>query len=277
MPIRIVTWNMDHWRRAGLTRAAWEHLGSLSPDLAFVQEAVSPLTDGAMIEWKGKSVPPATEPESWYISHARRWGSGVVSYGPELTEVTAACSPYSHPSQDVPLLGAHPGCVRVAQADLPDQSKLTLISVYGLIDFGYTVTTMHRILSDLTPLFDDRRYNAHVVLGGDLNLSTQFGEPHRTRHRLVFECIKAFGLVDCLDRMLGDTRHLAGCPCGAAACRHIRTSRPAKAPRKPWQNDYLFASKHLAAKLTARYARNDDDDAAWDLSDHCPVVADFAL
>lgn len=277
MRLRIVTWNIDHWKGSGRdpghTRAAWEYLETLSPDLALVQEATSPLTNGAAIGWKGQSIPPATEPASWHIGPRRRWGSAVISYGPALTEVSTARSPYS--PLDVPLRGTHPGCVRVAQADLPDQSKLTLISVYGLIDAGYAVTTMHRILADLTPVFDDTRYNAHVVLGGDLNLSTQFGEPHRARHRLVFECIKAFGLVDCLDMKLGATRPLADCPCGAAACRHIRTQRHVKAPHVPWQNDYLFASERLATTLTACYAHN--DDAAWALSDHCPVVADFAF
>jgi hypothetical protein len=136
----------------------------------------------------------------------------VVSYGSALTELATARSPYS--PQDVPLRGTHPGCVAVAQAVLPDGSKLTLISVYGLIDSGYSVTTLHRILSDLTPLFDDRRYNAHVVLGGDLNASTQAEEGylHLARHRLVFERIKAFGLVDCLDMKLGATRPLADSP-----------------------------------------------------------------
>lgn len=278
MRLKIVSWNMDHWRRTIHTRAAWDYLATLKPDLALVQEAVSPLPDGAVSDWKGRSVPSATNPEAWYISPTRRWGSAVVSYGLALTEVATARSPYS--SQDVPLYGTHPGCVRVAQADLPDGSKLTLISVYGLIDAGYAVTAMHRILADLTPLFDDERYhsrrkNVHVVLGGDLNLSTQFVEPHRTRHRLVFECIKAFGLFDCLDRQLGNTRPLADCPCGAPACRHILTTRPISAPHKPWQNDYLFASEQLATKLTACYAH--DNEAAWALSDHCPVVAEFEL
>jgi endonuclease/exonuclease/phosphatase family metal-dependent hydrolase len=282
MRFRIVTWNMDHWkgngRDPGHTRAAWNYLETLSPDLALVQEAVAPQTDGAAIGWKGQSIPPATEPASWHIGPTQRWGSAVISYGLALTKVTTARSPYS--PQDVSLYGTHPGCVRVAQADLPDGSKLTLISVYGLIDAGYAVTTMHRILSDLTPLFDDGRYNngrkhIHVVLGGDLNASTQFGPPHLARHRLVFEGIKAFGLVDCLDQQLGPTRPLANCPCGATACRHIRTHMHARNPQVPWQNDYLFASEQLATKLTACYAH--DEAEAWSLSDHCPVVADFAL
>lgn len=165
MHLRIVTWNMDHWKHPGDTRAAWDYLKTLSPspDLALVQEAVSPLTNGAVSDWNAQSIPPATEPPLWYIGPYRPWGSAVVSYSPALTEISTAHTPYS--SQEVPLYGTHPGSVRVAQADLPDGSKLTLISVYGLINFGYAVTTIHRILADLTPLFDDKRYNAQVVLG----------------------------------------------------------------------------------------------------------------
>jgi endonuclease/exonuclease/phosphatase family metal-dependent hydrolase len=277
MRLTIATWNMDHWKRSGdpgHTRAAWEYLETLSPNVALVQEATSPLTNGAVTGWKGQSIPPATEPASWQISPTRRWGSAVVSYGPALTEVPTARTPYS--SQDVPLRGTHPGCVAVAQAVLPDQCKLTLISAYGLIDAGYSVTTLHRILSDLTPLFDDKRYNAHVVLGGDLNGGTQAGEGdrHLARHRLVFERIKAFGLVDCLDAKLGENRPLPGCPCGDASCRHVQTHRHLRSS-KPWQNDYVFASDRLATKLTACYAH--DVDAAWALSDHCPVIAEFDL
>jgi endonuclease/exonuclease/phosphatase family metal-dependent hydrolase len=206
-----------------------------------------------------------------YRSHAAL-GSAVVSYGPALTEVATARSPFSR--LDVPLRGTHPGSVAVAQATLPDHSTLTLISVYGLIDAGYSVTTMHRILSDLTSLFDDRRYSQHLLLGGDLNISTQMPAGHRRRHQLVLERIQVFGLVDCLDRTLGDTRPLAECPCGAATCRHIRTHRHGRRPQAPWQTDYLFASERRAAKLTACCAH--DQEAAWALSDHCPVIADFA-
>jgi hypothetical protein len=197
----------------------------------------------------------------------------VVSYGRALTTVETARSPYS--TVEVPLLGTHRGCVRVAQFGLPDQTKLSLISAYGLIDYGYAVTTMQRILSDLTPLFDNARYNAQIVLAGDLNLSTQLAPPHRARHQNAFDRIKAFGLVDCLDRMLGKDRPLPGCPCGAAKCRHVQTFRFAGRPHAPWQDDYLFASPRLANKLTACYA--DSAGAAWDYSDHCPVVAEFEL
>jgi exonuclease III len=277
MRFKVATWNMDHWKGSGRdpghTRAAWEYLETLLPDLALVQEATSPLTNGAVSNWKGQSIPPATE--SWHIGPTRRWGSAVVSYGCALTEVSTARTPYS--SQDIALRGTHPGCVAVAQAALPDGSKLTLISMYGLIDAGYSVTTLHRFLSDLTPLFDDRRYNSRIVLGGDWNASTQAAEGYRhlPRHRLVFERIKAFGLVDYLDAKLGAARPLADCPCRAPSCRHIRTQRHVRKPHVPWQTDYIFASERLATKLAACYAH--DVDAAWALSDHCPVIAEFDL
>jgi hypothetical protein len=58
------------------------------------------------------------------------------------------------------------------------------------------------------------------------------------------------------------------------ACRHIRTHRNVRTPHVPWQNDYLFASEQLATKLTACSAH--DGDAAWALTDHCLLIADFA-
>lgn len=277
MSLKIVTWNMDHWKGQlsipEHTRAAWSYLDGLAPDIALVQEAVSPISSGEDSQWKACTVPPASEPRSWWISSNRPWGSAVVSYGPDVTAVTAARSPYS--PHEVPILQTHPGCVRVAQATLPGRSALTIISVYGLIDAGYAVTTMHRILSDLTPLFDDKRYNERIILGGDLNISTQLPPPHRTRHRIVLDRIKAFGLVDCLDLMLRDARPLANCPCHEALCRHIRTQRRAQNPEVPWQNDYIFASEPLANRLKACYAH--DDEGAWQLSDHCPVCAEFDL
>lgn len=45
MPLRIVTWNMDSWKHPGQTRAVWEYLGSLAPDLALIQEACWAFSD----------------------------------------------------------------------------------------------------------------------------------------------------------------------------------------------------------------------------------------
>ena len=48
-------------------------------------------------------------------------------------------------------------------------------------------------------------------------------------------------------------------------------------PQHPWQNDYLFASEGLVGRVRSCQALNAPDSRAWELSDHCPVVAEFEL
>lgn len=43
----------------------------------------------------------------------------------------------------------------------------------------------------------------------------------------------------------------------------------------PGQIDVVFATKALAASMVACVAV--DDEQAWKLSDHCPVVAEFEV
>jgi len=42
-------------------------------------------------------------------------------------------------------------------------------------------------------------------------------------------------------------------------------------------NDYLFATPTLACELVSLKVMNGDDDPAWSISDHCPLVAEFAV
>ncbi len=113
------------------------------------------------------------------------------------------------------------------------------MSVYGLIEYGYAVTTVHRILSDLTPLFDTSN-GQRVVVGGDLNCSTQLAPPHRARHKTVFDRFASLGLVNVTERPLDDAV-LHGCPCVDEPCRHVRTHFHSRS-KKPWQDDYVFLS-----------------------------------
>ena len=42
------------------------------------------------------------------------------------------------------------------------------------------------------------------------------------------------------------------------------------------QNDYLYASPDVAEALTDCYAVGSRDESVWQLSDHCPIVAEFS-
>jgi hypothetical protein len=97
-------------------------------------------------------------------------------------------------------------------------------------------------------------------------------------HRATIARFEALGFVDCLGTSVAADRvPLAGCPCGPAPdCRHVRTYRhDNKADGLPWQNESFFATRALASSLTS--CAPVDDEAAWALSDHCPVVAEFEL
>jgi exonuclease III len=52
----------------------------------------------------------------------------------------------------------------------------------------------------------------------------------------------------------------------------VRTIRHSNSP-EPWHNDYLFATAALAEHLSD--CQPVSDARAWQLSDHCPVLAEF--
>ena len=258
--MRLIIWNMNHWQQSQENRQkAWACLDE-SADVALVQEAV-----------------PPTELQSdsfQLISDSRTWGSDVVGLGTEVAAITHARGRAN--SGPVDLHRTWPGSVAVGSVELGGR-QITLVSAYGLIDDGYAVTTVNRILTDLMPLFDDPDLGKHVVFGGDLNLTTQWtGSDARYLpwHQATFQRIEAFGLRDCLDEFRADGP-LEGCGCAAGdACRHIHTHIRGEADR-PWQNDYVFASESLFDENVITHAQVLDTLELRELSDHLPLAVDL--
>lgn len=265
--MRIVVWNMSHWQRRRDHINAWNYLESLRPDFALLQEAVPPS------DWPADRLVY----RDGGIDAKRRWGSAVISFQNPVSPIVAiTLNVGSRPHN---LLGTHPGTVAIAETVIRGHSY-ALCSVYGLIDNGYATTTMHRILSDLTPLFDAAEYRGRCVLGGDLNVCTQWhGANARANavHRTVFDRLAAFGLESGTAAFIPPDRgRLAGCKCTDSPCFHVRTQRHKDDPRSyPWDNDYVFMSAKLIPHLTA--CAPDTGDSAWKWSSHCPVIADFDL
>jgi exonuclease III len=225
MQLKIVTWNM---RRR---RVAWNYLlQTLRPDIALVQEAVLPAEpiDGPSLIVR-------------YIGGTRKWGSGIWSKDFALRERE--------------FRNGYPGCVVVAEVMCPDQRPLTVISLYGLMENRYSITTLHRMLSDLTPLLDKKK--KRLILGGDFNASVQCDELRSGHsHRIFFDRLKDFGLVDCM-----------------ANSGYVQTWR-CPTSRVPWQLDYIFASIPIAKNIAGRVI---DDPQLYNLSDHNPVVMDIDI
>jgi endonuclease/exonuclease/phosphatase family metal-dependent hydrolase len=254
--MRIATWNMNHWARSADQRAAaWALLQDLSLDVALVQEAVPP-----------PGVPSVSRDGG--IGKGRSWGSAVVSFTGQVRELDRVRSAYGK-RREVDLLQTFPGSVAIAVRS--QGQSIVFVSAYGVIEEGYAVTTMHRVLSDITPLLD-REEGKNLIIGGDFNCSTQLPGRDRERHRNLFERFVTLGLVDLL-ALTAETRPmLVDCPCSDEPCRHVQTLRHARSST-PWHNDYIFATAPLADRLIG--CQPFDDARAWALSDHCPVIAEF--
>ena len=253
--MRIATWNMNHWRRTSVQRAeAWAFLNDLSLDVALVQEAVPPAGLESVHRGGG-------------IGNGRRWGSAVVSYSGALTELQRVNSPYGR-KREVELLQTFPGSVTIAQGQ---DEPTVLVSAYGVMEEGYAVTTMHRVLSDLTPLLD-RDVGKRLIIGGDFNCSTQRLGRDRERHQNLFVRFATLGLVNLLELTADGRPALADCPCSDQPCRHVQTLRHGRSA-VPWQNDYLFATAAVAEHLLDCQPLAVPDP--WAFSDHCPIVAEF--
>ena len=253
---RIVSWNMSHWQKtAAQRREAWDYLRSLEVDFALLQETVPP----------AELHPHAYVYRPEGIDRNRRWGSAIVSFGDAIEPVLVAKS--RHGKTAVNLHGTFTGSVAIAIT----KGGFTLISLYTVMEQGYAIITLHRQLSDLTPMFDSP-LGRRVVLAGDLNISTQFPEPDRSRHRNALERIAAFDMVDAFGIDRPPRERLDGCPCEDRPCRHVQTQRHGRS-KIPWQNDYFFVSKALVPKVKSCIPVH--EGYPWLLSDHSPILLEL--
>jgi endonuclease/exonuclease/phosphatase family metal-dependent hydrolase len=259
----VISWNLNHWRQSPETRAmAWDHLDdALSKevdwDVALLQECLPPE------DWP--------HPIVWCAIPGQRWGTAVTTRWMGMEQVLVEDD-------------SHPGCVVAARVP-SDLGPITVASMYGLQEYArsidgepyamrYAVTAVHRMLSDLTPLIDREgrsRSGGPLVIGGDLNVSTQMPPPDRRRHAEVLDRFAGLGLTDGWD-VSPDKEPAPDCDCpDAPGCGHVRTHTHNLSIR-PWQLDHVFANRHLRF----RSCRTLLDADTWMRSDHAPVLATFS-
>jgi endonuclease/exonuclease/phosphatase family metal-dependent hydrolase len=136
--------------------------------------------------------------------------------------------------------------------------------------------SVHRSLSEISPLVDDPRYRTRLLIGGDLNTWSGWpaGEPGTTLARDInlLQRFEALGLVDCLAAKRPAGR-LPDCTCTLGDdCTHTRTRLDERRPGIPYQIDYLWTSAALASSLSSCNALATSEWFA--ISDHAPIVAD---
>jgi hypothetical protein len=216
----------------------------------------------------------------------KRWSAAVMSpLGPVLLgedDVRARAPSRRNPDVDIPFSNSRPGAWIAATVRM-DAEIVSCVSLYGLIE-ELSDASMHRSLSEISPIFSDPEYKDSLLLGGDFNISTGLSDPSaRERSRIVLDRIKAYGLVDCLATWRQDEGlpPMSGCRCTDEPCRHTLTRlTPNKADvsipwreRNPIQVDYLFASEALAGRLEEVIEIPPDEWESY--SDHGPIVATF--
>lgn len=275
--MRIVSWNMNHSRRKDDVRAkGWNYLREdLRADLALVQEAVPP-----------PELPSVYRP----LSESNRnynWGSAVVALGAGVRLVTRPRVPLAswdwrdHRPVDA-LPDSHPGASAVADI-LDDQGQFlfTAVSLYAQWEMVggdknyFACPKVHRILSDLTNVLS-RAQRRPVVLAGDFNLTTQGGNKATAENAAAaFTRVRSWGLTECITHTGATRAQQPDCKCpDGIACTHVQTYRHGnKQDSGPTQLDYAFISNAMLPRLLE--CRVVHDEAAWALSDHCPVVLDL--
>ena len=280
MRLTIATWNIHG------NRAAWSYLARRGVDIALVQEAKPPAIPL-------RTFPSAASPDEWRIGKGRPWASAIGllndRFHVERIPIRPLPDAYSEPWEPETIYASHPRTFVGAKLISTNGGEALIISAYGLmtdwnasIHAGYSSTSLHRLLSDLTPWLDSPR-GQNAVLAGDLNSGDQWKQGTRyarwgPMHDVVRDRIESFGFVNAVARSVPSNRGpLQDCPCGMRDdCRHVRTFRlHGKPDSAPYQGDHVFVRGALVGALVD--CQPDYSAEAWSLSDHCPLIAEFDI
>ena len=207
---------------------------------------------------------------TWAVRSAgsRLWGTRVVSPTHPLTEVTEVkpvrvSEPQSYSTWK-------PGTAAPATA-VVDGVPLTLVSLYGLMEPRNAYESINGHLADLGPLLDSPEHLRRTMVGGDLNLTTQWAGQYAGYapiDRAIPDQFRAWGLRDLVAE--STTARLEGCTCDEGAdCRHRQTWWRT-GDDVPRQNDYLFAADRMPGRISLTI---DDGAVRLGLSDHAALIA----
>ena len=240
MKIKIATWNMAQgnptYRSSWL--AAWDYFLNLDVDFYLFQEGLpyeKLLEDKTHLAWNP-------------IGGRRNWGSGIYSKNYELTEEK--------------INTKFTGVYTIANSQV-ESTKLTFISMYGLLDHGMVIKNINDMVSELVDDSIISDLSRNIILGGDLNASIQWDVKQKNQnHENFFERLKSHELEDCFK--------LLNKPYPLQTLRKINSI-------EPWQNDYLFISKKIEGNLIHDEAIVIGGEEVVKLSDHNPIVITLAL
>jgi endonuclease/exonuclease/phosphatase family metal-dependent hydrolase len=211
-------------------KGAWDFLEALDVDIAILQE-----TKPSFEYSKNRNIIFNS------LSAKDGWGSSIIS---------KKYNTFKHS-----FFSCYEGSPALLCYDflINEDNAVTIINLYGIIDSnGYCTTTVHHMLSDITPVVWEKQ-NELIVMAGNLNTSAQWDDTHK----LVFDRISDMGFSDCTKEQFGESK------------RTLIRDTPF-----PYQDDYIFIKGQIHKKWKIKIY---DSKKMLNYSDHFPIELTIEL
>jgi endonuclease/exonuclease/phosphatase family metal-dependent hydrolase len=132
---------------------------------------------------------------------------------------------------------------------------VTIINLYGKIDKDReSTTTLHHMLSDITPIVWGTKPKNLIIMAGDLNATTEWDEkyPHQnTSYKLVFDRIDDMDFINCTMEQYKEHKQT-----------FVRENT------YPYQDDWMFIKGYKNKKWKVEILNNEE---ILNYSDHYPI------
>ena len=289
--MRIATWNLKQAvapRKKVPELMAWAD-ANIGADVYAFTEAKIPLDVNPQwnYQWDTQGV---------YPDKPNKWGTVLASNRLALRPVTSVGTRLR--TQELNF--KWPAAVQVADVIKDGEVWCTLVGLYAVTrgrtnddDLGNGSYSLPKLLSQLEPLLNSPRGD-RVVVAGDFNLWPGNVKGLADRYNLI-DLVEMTAdtrdpLVDCQD-----CKYFAGTSRAVKRCGHLFTHRNGAMPKDEaaakrskamvQQIDFIWASKKMSKEVVRVYGglqsfpKPSDKPyipEIWTLSDHAPVIAEFA-
>jgi exonuclease III len=268
--MKLATWNTKGaFTYDPKIATQWKWLEeTVEADIAVLTEAKIP-GDGVPAGWNAFYKPDG-------VDKKRRWGTIVAARTYEIRDVTDGVSGL----RGFKVNHTWPGTVTIADIMVKGELYATVAGVYGItLDLdGNSIcsgwASIPTIFDDLRHLFSSRR-GKRLIIAGDFNLwPTDMNDlqPKKMINVVEFTASARPRLIGCCGCSMGDD------------CGHMWTHKNGNQPGAKVQHlDNIYVSKELAGDIVsvvggiADFPSIMNAQGRWDLSDHAPVVVEFAI
>lgn len=223
------------------------------------------------------------DPSGVHPEKGRKWGTALATTRVHLEPVDEVKAGPRRRKLEF----SWPAAVQVADIVVGRDVWGTIVGLYGVTrnlrgdDLKSGVFSVPHLLSQLEPLLNSSR-GSRVIVAGDFNLWPAHLAGVADRHGLV-DLIEATATTRPPLEKCSNCKEYRGTRRAGTQCGHLFTHRngPKPKPGKVFggmvqQIDYIWATPELARSVIRVSGGLQDFPDVWDLSDHAPVVAEFA-